>query len=64
MNQRALIKHLEKHGCIFFRQGKKHIIYWNPSNRKTSAIPRHREIPNKLALKICKDLGIPPTAHA
>jgi len=30
-----------------------------PANQQTSTVPRHGEIINKLAMKICKDLGIP-----
>jgi predicted RNA binding protein YcfA (HicA-like mRNA interferase family) len=59
MKRRALLKHLRKHGCEFFREGKKHSIYWNPATRRTSAVPRHTEILDVLAMKICKDLGIP-----
>lgn len=32
----------------------------NPAEKKRSAIPRHNEIKDILANKICKDLGIPP----
>jgi hypothetical protein len=45
---------------VLFREGSRHSIYWNPANRQTSAVPRHSEIVEKLARKICKDLGIPP----
>jgi predicted RNA binding protein YcfA (HicA-like mRNA interferase family) len=60
MKRHALIKHLQAHGCVLFREGSRHSIYWNPANRQTSAVPRHSEIVDKLARKICKDLGIPP----
>jgi predicted RNA binding protein YcfA (HicA-like mRNA interferase family) len=59
MKRNALLKHLKKYGCKFFREGKKHTIYWNPANRRTAAIPRHKEIVDKLAYKICKELDIP-----
>ncbi len=36
-----------------------HTIYWNPTNRFTSALPRHAEILDPVANRICKDLGIP-----
>lgn len=58
MKRRALLKHLRKHGCELLREGKKHSVYWNPANRRTSVVPRHTEIVDKLARKICKDLGI------
>jgi hypothetical protein len=59
MKRRALLKHLRRHGCELLREGRKHSVYWNPANRRTSSVPRHTEIVNKLALKICEDLGIP-----
>ncbi|MEQ8186517.1 MAG: type II toxin-antitoxin system HicA family toxin [Candidatus Eremiobacterota bacterium] len=52
------MRHLIKNGCQLLREGGRHSIYWNPANRKTSSIPRHREISDKLVLKIYKDLGI------
>lgn len=59
MKRRVLLAHLRKQGCIFLREGKKHTVYINPNLRKVSTIPRHTEISNKLAKKICKDLGVP-----
>ena len=59
MKRRALLKHLRQHGCEFLREGSRHSIYWNPVNRRTTSVPRHREIVDKLAIKICKDLDIP-----
>jgi len=58
MKRRALLKHLKRHGCELLREGSRHSIYWNPANRKTTSVPRHREIVDKLAIKICKDLDI------
>lgn len=60
MKRQTLIKHLKKHGCELFREGSRHSVYWNPENRKTTAVPRHSEILDNLARKICNDLGIPP----
>jgi len=54
-----LERHLRQHGCRFLREGGKHSIWWNPANRKTSSIPRHREINEFTARKICRDLEIP-----
>ncbi|MCX6271807.1 MAG: type II toxin-antitoxin system HicA family toxin [Bacteroidetes bacterium] len=59
MKRSLLIHHLEEQGCFFSREGAKHSIYKNPVNGKKSTIPRHTEIINILAQKICKDLGIP-----
>jgi len=60
MKRQVLIKHLNINGCELFREGGKHSIYWNPSNKSTSSVPRHKEISDYLVLKICKDLGINP----
>ncbi|MFH1050759.1 MAG: type II toxin-antitoxin system HicA family toxin [bacterium] len=59
MKRKDFIRYLEKHGCLFLREGGNHTIYYNPSNNKTSTIPRHNEIFDYLTNKICKDLEIP-----
>jgi mRNA interferase HicA len=59
MKRQALLKHLRQHGCELFREGANHSIFWNPTSQKTSAVPRHMEVSDKLARKICKDLGVP-----
>lgn len=59
MKRRDLIQHLEDHGCQLLREGGKHSLYFNPSNDQTSAVPRHREINDFLARKMCRDLGVP-----
>jgi len=59
MKRRDLIQHLENYGCQLLREGGKHSLYVNPPNDQTSAVPRHREINDFLARKICRDLGIP-----
>ena len=58
MKRKNLIQHLLKEGCIFIREGAKHSVFFNPLFKRTSTIPRHNEIDNFLAKKICKDLGI------
>jgi predicted RNA binding protein YcfA (HicA-like mRNA interferase family) len=58
MKRRDLISHLEKNGCVFFREGSNHTIYINSKKKLTSSIPRHREINDFLAKKICRDLGV------
>lgn len=59
MKRHALLKHLAEHGCEWFREGANHSVDWNPQNRQTSAVPRHVEVSDRLARKICKNLGIP-----
>jgi len=58
MKRYVLLKHLRNQGCKLLREGRKHSVYWNPSNRRTSSVPRHNEIADKLARKISKDLGV------
>jgi predicted RNA binding protein YcfA (HicA-like mRNA interferase family) len=59
MKRRDLIRHLERHACEFIREGGKHTVYVNRASRKSSTVPRHSEINEFLAKKICKDLEIP-----
>lgn len=58
MKRTDLIRHLEAHGCEKLREGGNHTIYVNRSRRKVSSIPRHREINDYLARKICRDLEV------
>ncbi len=60
MKLRDLLKHLEDHGAEFMREGGSHTIYVNRAKGKVSAVPRHQEIKDFTAKKICKDLEIPP----
>jgi len=59
MKRRDLIRHLEEHGCGLFREGGSHTVYINRLTKKISTIPRHREINDFLARKICRDLEVP-----
>ena len=59
MKRRDLIAHLQAHGCHFVREGARHSWYANAAASTYSAIPRHREIVDFLARKICRELGIP-----
>lgn len=59
MKRHALLKHLQKHGCYLKREGASHSLWCNPQTGTVEAVPRHTEIPNKLARKICQGLGIP-----
>ncbi len=56
MKRRALIKRLEKLGCILTRHGSKHDWYTNPSTKRSQPIPRHTEINENLAKSILKKL--------
>lgn len=59
MKRRKLLKYLKKNGCELLREGSRHSVYWNPANHQTSTVPRHTEVVEPLAWKICRDLGIP-----
>jgi len=59
MKRRDFLGHLARQGCQLRREGGRHSVYYNPANSKTSTVPRHREIHEFLARKICRDLGIP-----
>ncbi|MFQ5688633.1 MAG: type II toxin-antitoxin system HicA family toxin, partial [Candidatus Scalindua sp.] len=52
MKRKDLIRHLEKNGCEFLREGGNHTVYVNRMERKVSTIPRHREIDKNLAKRI------------
>lgn len=60
MKRRDLMRYLSLHGCRFVREGGEHSIWENPTNNRRTSIPRHREIPEFTAIKICKQLEIPP----
>ncbi|MDX1994485.1 MAG: type II toxin-antitoxin system HicA family toxin [bacterium] len=59
MKRRQLIRHLEEHHCYVLREGKEHTIYKNGQTNQQAPVPRHSEIDNKLARRICKQLGVP-----
>ncbi len=59
MKRVDLVRHLETHGCEFLREGGRHTIYVNRDAQRSTSIPRHREINNLLARKICRDLQVP-----
>jgi predicted RNA binding protein YcfA (HicA-like mRNA interferase family) len=62
VKRRYLVRHLEAHGCQLFREGAKHSVFVNRRTRKASTVPRHREINEHLARKICRDLEVPSPA--
>ncbi|MBI3909373.1 MAG: type II toxin-antitoxin system HicA family toxin [Armatimonadetes bacterium] len=59
MKRRDLIAHLQSYGGALIREGARHSWWGNPANNHRSAVPRHTEISDLLARKICRDLGIP-----
>ncbi len=59
MKRRDLLQHLRQRGCRFVREGGSHSIWENPANGQRTSIPRHREIPDYTAARICKQLEVP-----
>ena len=59
MKRRELIRHLEENDCRLLREGGNHSIWENTKNGKRAAVPRHNEIVDFTAIKICKQLEIP-----
>jgi predicted RNA binding protein YcfA (HicA-like mRNA interferase family) len=59
MKRGSLLRHLRKHGCYLKREGAAHSLWINPKTGAVEAVPRHTEIPNQLARKICRSLSIP-----
>lgn len=59
MKRHSLLRHLRKNGCYLKREGRSHSLWCNPQNGRVEAVPRHIEIPNKLAKKICNRLSVP-----
>ncbi len=57
MKRRDLIKHLINHGATLIREGRRHSIFQKDIYK--TAVPRHNEIVEELAIKICKDVKIP-----
>ena len=62
MKRIDLIRYLEQHGCEFLREGSNHTVYVNRAAQRSSTVPRHREINDFLARKICRDLQVPEPA--
>ncbi len=59
MKRRDLVRYLENNGCELLREGGNHSVFVNRKTRKSTAVPRHKEINEFLTRKICKDLEIP-----
>jgi mRNA interferase HicA len=58
VKRKKLEKFLRSHGCSLLREGGRHSWWHNPTLNRRSAIPRHIEVKDILAKKICKDLGV------
>ena len=58
MKRRALLRPLREHGCELLREGGRHSVFVIGTTRRTSTVPRHGEVDDGLARKICRDLGV------
>jgi len=57
MKRRDLVRQLIEQGCILVREGSRHSVFLNPKERVASTVPRHTEINDFLAKKICATSG-------
>ncbi len=60
MKRHELVDHLRRKGCIVEREGGRHTIFKNQATDAKAPVPRHSEIDNLLARKICQQLGVVP----
>jgi len=58
MKRIDLVRYLIKKGCTLVREGSRHSVFINMVTRRSSSVPRHKEINNFTARKICRDLGV------
>ena len=59
MKTSALLRHLRRNGCILKREGSAHSLWVNLQTGEVESVPRHTEIPDLLARKICRGLSVP-----
>jgi mRNA interferase HicA len=59
VKQRELLRHLRKNGCHLKRQGREHELWINPRTGWIEAVPRHAELSDHLARRVCRNLSIP-----
>ena len=57
MKREKLLRMLRLAGCYLKREGKSHSLWINPNTGVVETVPRHKEIKDPLARKICKNLG-------
>jgi predicted RNA binding protein YcfA (HicA-like mRNA interferase family) len=62
MKRVDLVRTIERLGCDLVRHGGKHDWYRNPASGVLQAVPRHREIKERLAQRIIRMLANPAGA--
>jgi len=53
-----LVRHLGRYDGYPLREGARHSVFANRLSGKVATVPRHREINEFLARKICRDLEV------
>jgi mRNA interferase HicA len=59
MKRVDLVRAIEGMGCELVRHGAKHDWYRNPTTGESQAVPRHREVHERLAKRIIRMLSTP-----
>jgi predicted RNA binding protein YcfA (HicA-like mRNA interferase family) len=59
VKRESLLRYLRLNGCYLKREGGSHSLWCNPETGQTEAIPRHSEVADLLARKICRGLSLP-----
>ena len=59
MKRGDLLRHLRRYGCYLKREGASHSLWCNQRTGAIEAVPRHTEVSNTLARKICRNLSVP-----
>lgn len=59
MKRESLLGHLRWHGCYLKGEGGAHSLQCNPKTGKVEVVPRHTEVADTLARKICRGLSVP-----
>jgi predicted RNA binding protein YcfA (HicA-like mRNA interferase family) len=59
VKRESLLRHLRLNGCFLKREGGSHSLWCNAETGQTEAIPRHTEVADLLARKICRGLSVP-----
>ena len=59
MKRGDLLRYLQQCGCTLEREGPP-LDLLEPVTGKKTSVPRHTEIDNRLARKICKHIGVSP----
>ena len=57
--KRGDLRHLRHHGCTLKREAGSHSLWMNPRTGVVEAVPRHYELSDQLARRICRNLSVP-----